>query len=208
MDIPLFHKALSQEADITDPARPNNVPDRLRRRVLCDDTQRGVGASYYGPGNSLVIYINHKPLNPYEIQVCDLAGTEGAWANTPVQAPFAAAIDPQLGRLALPAVAPGTHAPTAEISYEYGFNADLGGGEYARAAIGNGNPGFLVTNPAWIVPFPDNSNGCPLQRPARRDQLRHRRVPRERPHRGRAQRFPHPLTRRPARHQSSRRNHS
>jgi len=155
MDIPLFHKALSQGADITDPARPNNVSDRLRRRVLCDDIQRGVGASYYGPGNSLVVYIDGKPLNPYQIQVCDLEGAEGAWVNTPVQSPFTAAIDPQLGRLALPAVAPGTHAPTVEISYDYGFNADLGGGEYARAATGNGNTGFLVTNPAWIVPFPD-----------------------------------------------------
>lgn len=159
MDIPLFHKALSQGADITDPARPKNVPDRLRRRVLCDDIQRGVGASYYGPGNSLVIYVNGKPLNPYAIQVCDLAGAEGAWANTPVQSPFAAAIDPQLGRLALPPIAPGTHAPTLEVSYEYGFNADLGGGEYARAAAGNGNTGFLVTNPAWIVPFPDTEIG-------------------------------------------------
>ncbi|MDW5265451.1 MULTISPECIES: hypothetical protein [Acidobacteriaceae] len=157
MDIPLFHKALSQGTDITDPARPNNVPDRLRRRVLCDDIQRGVGAGYYGPGNSLVISINGQPLNPYEIQVCDLAGAEGAWANTPVQSPFAAAIDPELGRLALPATAVGTHAPTVEVSYEYGFNADLGGGEYARASGGNGNTGFLVTDPAWIVPFPDTA---------------------------------------------------
>ncbi len=157
MDIPLFHKALSQGADITDPARPNNVPDRLRRRVLCDDIQRGVGASYYGPGNSLVVYIDGKPLNPYQIQVCHLAGAEGAWANTPVQSPFAAAIDPQLGRLALPASAVGTHAPTVEVSYEYGFNADLGGGEYARASSSNGNTGFLVTDPAWIVPFPDTA---------------------------------------------------
>ncbi len=155
MDIPLFHKALSQGADITDPARPNNVPDRLRRPVLCDDIQRGVGASYYGPGNSLVIYIDDKPLNPYQIQVCDLAGAEGAWANTPVQSPYAAAIDPQLGRLALPAAAAGTHESTVEVSYEYGFNADLGGGEYARATPDNGNTGFLVTNPASIVPFPD-----------------------------------------------------
>jgi hypothetical protein len=155
MDIPLFHKALSQGADITDPARPNNVPDRLRRRVLCDDIQRGVGASYYGPGNSLVVYVDGKPLNPYQIQICDLAGAEGAWANTPVQSTYAAAVDPQLGRLALPAVALGTDAPTVEVSYEYGFNADLGGGEYARAASGNGNTGFLVTNPAWILAFPD-----------------------------------------------------
>ena len=150
MDIPLFHKAISQGASIADPAQPRNVPDRLRRRVLCDDIQRGVGSSYYGPANSLVVFVNGTPLNPYEIRVCDLSGADGAWANLPVPSPFAAAIDPELGRLALPA---GSTSPT--ISYEYGFNADLGGGEYARASDANGNTGFLVSNPAWIVPFPD-----------------------------------------------------
>ena len=159
MDIPLFHKATSQGADITDPAQPFNVPDTLRRRVLCDDIQRGVGASYYGPGNSLVVYINHQPLNPYQIQVCDLAGADGSWANLPIAtSPYLAAIDPQLGRLALPAVAAGAPAPVVEVSYEYGFNADLGGGEYPREAASNGISGFLVTNPAWIVPFPDTAS--------------------------------------------------
>ena len=155
MDTPLFHKALSQGGDISDPARPFNVPDRLRRRVLCDDLQQGVGAGYYGPGNSVVIFVDGTPLNPFEVQICDLAGPEGAWANTPVQSGFSAAIDPELGRLALPAV--GARAPTVEVSYLYGFTAGLGGGEYARAASGNGNTAFRVTNPAWIVPFPDTA---------------------------------------------------
>jgi len=152
MDVPLFHKALAQGADITAPAEPYNVPDRLRRHVLCNDIQNGVGANYYGPGptNSLLVSIDNVPLNPYQIKVCDLSGTDGAWVNVPIQGSFAAAIDPELGRLALPA---GSAPPT--VSYEYGFNGDLGGGEYARSI---GSNGFLVTDPAWVVPFPDTAS--------------------------------------------------
>ena len=65
MDIPLFHRAVSQGEQIAAAAQPVNVVDRLRRRVLCDDLQRGVGAAYYGIGKSLVLYIGGQPLNPY-----------------------------------------------------------------------------------------------------------------------------------------------
>ena len=40
MDIPLFHRAIPQGEEITDPAQPFNVADRLKRRVLCDDLQK------------------------------------------------------------------------------------------------------------------------------------------------------------------------
>jgi len=157
MDLPLFHNAVPpgfepDDTNINDPAKPFNVADRLRRRVLCDDIQRGVGAHYYGEANSLVVSVNGTALDPYQISVCDLAGPEGAWANTPVAAPYAAAIDPELGRLALPPPPAGTPEPSVSVSYEYGFNADLGGGEYSRETGANG---FLVTDPAWVVPFPD-----------------------------------------------------
>ncbi|HEY2472704.1 MAG TPA: hypothetical protein VGI45_33275 [Terracidiphilus sp.] len=162
MDMPLFHNAVPpgfepDDTNINDPARQFNVADRLPRRVLCDDLTKGVGARYYGEANSLVVYLNSSPLNPYEIQVCDLAGPEGAWANTPVNPLFKAAVDPELGRIALPAAAAGTPSPIVTTSYIYGFNADLGGGEYARAAGVNGQNAFLETDPASIVPFPDTS---------------------------------------------------
>jgi hypothetical protein len=143
-DMPLFHRALSQGEQITSAAHPVNVPDRLRRRVLCDDLQRGVGAKYYGDGASLAIHLNGELLNPYEIKVADLAGDEGSWANLPGGGLYKAVIDPELGRLAL------AHAPRdLKVSYHYGFNADTGGGEYSRDET------FLVTDPAWITPFPD-----------------------------------------------------
>src|SRR4051812_32306258 len=37
MDLPLFHRAIFQGEDIVDGARPFNVADRLKRRVLCVD---------------------------------------------------------------------------------------------------------------------------------------------------------------------------
>ena len=152
MDIPLFHKAASQGADITAPAQPFNVPDRLLRRALCADIQQGVGANYYGPGSSLLLSINGHPLNSYQIRVGDLAGFDGSWANLPADKTYAAVVDPELGRIALP---PSSAASTnLTVSYKYGFNAPLGGGEYPRAADPDG---FLVTNEAWVFPYPDTA---------------------------------------------------
>jgi hypothetical protein len=150
MDIPLFHRAVSQGEQIATAAQPVNVVDRLRRRVLCDDLQRGVGAAYYGIGKSLVLYIGSQPVNPYQLQVANLSGADGSWANLPSSgSPYAAVVDPELGRIALPPPAAGSAEPALTFSYFYGFNADMGGGEYAR------NDSFIVTDAAWIIAFPD-----------------------------------------------------
>jgi hypothetical protein len=150
MDIPLFHRAVSQGEEITAPAQPVNVVDRLRRRVLCEDLKRGVGAAYYGPGNSLVLSLGGEPVNPYQIQIANLSGDDGSWANLPTTDDYAAVVDPELGRIALPPTS--VAATTLTVSYYYGFNGDMGGGEYARS---DGADGFKVTDPAWVVPFPD-----------------------------------------------------
>ena len=151
MDIPLFHRAVSQGEQIAAAAQPVNVVDRLRRRVLCEDIQRGVGAAYYGINNSLILYTtNNQPLNPFQIQVANLSGNDGSWANLPSSgSPYAAVVDPELGRIALPPPASGSAAPAITFSYFYGFNGDMGGGEYARRRR------LSVTDPAWIIPFPD-----------------------------------------------------
>jgi hypothetical protein len=131
-DMPLFNLPVFQGSDITAPARPANVPDRLRRHVLCQDIQdivAGAPAVYYGAGKSLVLRIGGQPVAPTAIQVCDLSGADGSWANMPAPSGnYAAAIDPHLGRIALR-----TAGSAVTASYHYGFNADMGGGEYPRA---------------------------------------------------------------------------
>jgi len=46
MDVPLFHRAIPQGENLTEHAHPFNVADTLKRRVLCDDLPKGVGAVY------------------------------------------------------------------------------------------------------------------------------------------------------------------
>jgi hypothetical protein len=158
MDIPLLHRVIPQGEEISDAAQPFNVADRLKRRELCDDLRKGAGGTYYGEGKSLVIYFDDQPLNPYEIRVANLSGADGAWANMPGSAgAYRAAIDPELGRIALPPTAAGASPPKVTVSYYYGFNADLGGGEYARS------DSFLVTDKAFVFPFPDPANYPDLQ---------------------------------------------
>jgi hypothetical protein len=132
-DMPLFNDPITQGAEITAAALPGNVPDRLRRHMLCrdiEDLAAGSTPVYYGIGKSLALYINGAFKN--RIQVCDLSGADGSWANLPAAgSPYDAAIDPLLGRIALPPLA--GSAPRVQASFHYGFNADLGGGEYSRA---------------------------------------------------------------------------
>lgn len=132
-DMPLFNNPLYQGIDITAAARPRNVPDILRRHVLCRDIEeieKGAPGVYYGISKSLALYIDGAFKN--KIQVCNLSGNDGSWANLPsAGTPYDAAIDPYLGRIALPPAAGA--APTVQATFRYGFNADLGGGEYPRA---------------------------------------------------------------------------
>src|SRR5271170_2850733 len=131
-DMPLFHAGVYQGEQIMAAATEINVPDYLTRHELCADLKKGASASYYGNGASLSLVLNQQLLNPYQIQVCDLSGPDGAWNNLPVAGSlYAAAIDPVLGRVAL---APSTSGSpqTLSVSYNYGFNAEMGGGEYER----------------------------------------------------------------------------
>lgn len=132
-DMPLFNFPVPQGSAIAAAATPSNVPDYLTRYVLCQDIQSGAGAVYYGEGLSLALFVNGNLLSPYQIQVCDLSGNEGSWVNVPTSgSPYAAAVDPVLGRVCLPPLAAGSPAPTVSASYSYGFNGDMGGGPYPR----------------------------------------------------------------------------
>src|SRR5215471_16162868 len=130
-DFPLFHHPISQGVDITAPAEPQNVPDRLRRHELCQDIENilaGKPAVYYGIGNSLALFVDGAFAST--IQVCDLEGPDGSWTNLPGPGGLPA-VDPQLGRIALPPPAIGT-THQVQATFFYGFNADMGGGEYPR----------------------------------------------------------------------------
>ncbi len=152
MDIPLFHRAISQGEQISDTAEPFNVADRLKRRVVCEDLRKGAGTVYYGEGKSLALYLDNQLVDASEIRVADLSGADGSWNNlAAANAPYRAVLDPELGRIALPAAAPGTSLPSAKVFYHYGFNADMGGGEYAR------EDSFIVEDESFVFPFPDTA---------------------------------------------------
>jgi hypothetical protein len=122
MDQPLFNLP-ETETEVTHLADPIHVPDRIRRRVLARNFE-----SYYGRSRSLLLELAgaHIDIAPEaiaddEITVCDLSG----WTNLPQQK---IAIDPVLGRIAFPQDQTGT----VLVTFHYGFNANMGGGEYSR----------------------------------------------------------------------------
>jgi hypothetical protein len=147
-DMPLSHAAVYQGEQIAAAATEANVPDFLTRHELCADLRKGASTSYYGNGASLSLTLNGEMLNPYQIQVANLSGADGSWNNIPTgSGPYVAAIDPELGRIAL--VPPPGGINTFEVSYYYGFNGAMGGGEYER------EDGFVVTELNAVFPFPD-----------------------------------------------------
>ncbi len=150
-DMPLFHKATEMATDTTTLAGPSNVPDRLTRHLLCQDihaiTQKGAAPVYYGPGLSLAIYRDGSLQDASRILVADLSGKDGDWANLSFLAdtsklPAGAetiAVDPELGRIAIPAPPAGKKTSLSTFCC-YGFNAALGGGEYPRASTFTASP--------------------------------------------------------------------
>ncbi len=122
IDAPLFTRPQT-EAVITQLAEPINVPEPLSRRVLDAALDR-----YYGLGLSLLISVDGTPLDWPQVRVCDLSDAGGgAWAHQPTDR---VAIDPVLGRIAFPADPEGA----VRATFQHGFSADVGGGEYERAA--------------------------------------------------------------------------
>ena len=146
-DIQLYNDPQTED-EITHLAEPVNVPLPLPRRFL-----HRYLSTYYGPGKSLLLNVNGQdvpstesspPTSPFAVRVCDLSDLKDAvgnvigWAHMPTDK---IAIDPVLGRIAFPAKSPPAPAPTSvQVTYHYGFSADMGGGEYAREQtfIGSG----------------------------------------------------------------------
>ncbi|MGB3380488.1 MAG: hypothetical protein WBA47_02785, partial [Rhodanobacter sp.] len=133
-DTPLFQRPVA-ETEPTHIADERNLPLPLRRWRFAE---RGPLADYasvadecYGDGRSVQLWAPDWPAKgqgmpvPRELLVpADLSGWRGQIKRGRV------ALDPERGRLLFPA----NQRPKRGVwvSYQYGFAADLGGGEYAR----------------------------------------------------------------------------
>jgi len=154
-DTPLFHHP-EAETGPEHVAGEIHVPAPLRRRRV-----RAAAEDYYGPGRSLLVARDGVEVDRPEIRICNLAG----WAHEPAAGEVA--VDPELGRIAF-ASGEGPDEPVT-VTYHHGFSADLGGGQYERAAsltevegaldlaVGAGRP-FATVGAAladWVAVGPD-----------------------------------------------------
>jgi hypothetical protein len=132
IDQPLCTNPVTEDG-ITDLATPLNVPQPIGRRVLdahlpdyytgADDITKSLRL-YDDSSGSLL------PVDPAHVRVCNLADDGAGWAHVSPSGIYT--IDPVLGRIALP---PGLPANLKlRVDFHYGFSADMGGGEYERAA--------------------------------------------------------------------------
>lgn len=130
-DTPLFVRPVAQ-ADPGRIAQELNLPLPIRRHALraADGT---VSGNFYGAGNSLSISALDwpkkdapQPIPKELVQVADLSD----WMHFKAPRGFVS-VDPVLGRIAFPENAP--PGKGVRVSYQYGFSADIGGGEYARS---------------------------------------------------------------------------
>ncbi len=110
-----------RETEPTQIAGELNVPTPIRRRAF----ERSK-AEYYGEGKSVQIWVGSldDPIPAHEIVAANLTD----WHYRPPAGQVA--VDPVLGRIAFP------HGHSSRkhvwVSYQYGFSADIGGGEYDR----------------------------------------------------------------------------
>ncbi len=131
--LPLYTNPQTED-EITHLADPINVPDPIRRRVMADRLALYYGTVQTSAGPvdnadpSIVLYVDGLEVPREDVVVCNLADDGAGWAH---QAPAGHyAIDPALGRIA---VAPDLNVPeSVQVTYHYGFSADMGGGEYSR----------------------------------------------------------------------------
>ncbi len=140
IDQPLCTKPATED-EITHLATPLNVPQPIARRVLAANinTQRMEYYKDYYTGadnitKSLRLYDDStgslQPVDPSQVRICNLDDDGPGWAHVSPSGVYT--IDPLLGRIALP---PGLPANlNLRVDFHYGFSADMGGGEYERAA--------------------------------------------------------------------------
>jgi hypothetical protein len=140
---PLFTRPDS-EPTVTHLATHLNVPAPIsRRRIFESLKEQKTKADYYGPGRSVFI----QGIGVDDVMICDLSDDAGGWAHTPPPT-GKVAIDPALGRIAFG----DAQSSPPLVTFHSGFSADIGGGEYERAATFDlpAEPVDLVSAPATI----------------------------------------------------------
>ncbi len=140
LDAPLFNRPrtpTTRNGRLTE----MNVPAPLHRLTLADEVSaRRRGApprtDYLGRQPVLEVFVGDRASGKLEavpgdrLYLTDLS----SWSPPPPDdgdRPWIVAVDPALGRLTLPE---GAAASEVEVSYAYGFSANLGGGPYDRRA--------------------------------------------------------------------------
>jgi len=146
-DQPLVTRPQTED-EIGQLAGPLNVPLAIGRREMHDQT-----ADFYSVGalrRSLRVYVGVADPLPAvalaDVCVCNLSDDAGTWAHLPAAGKVA--IDPVLGRIALPAGLPA--ATRVQVDYHHAFGAELGGGEYERA------DSFAGTSTATVLKVPQD----------------------------------------------------
>jgi len=149
LDIPLFNQPQT-ETEIIHLAGEMNVPGILRRRPLYDELETlrqtltenlPLKRVYFGGNQVFEVFVQNtesdtlRKLFPEDILICNLSDWRRPSSRTYIRADnteFATqvAVDPVLGRLVF---LDDEHVPARlDISYTYGFPADVGGGPYNR----------------------------------------------------------------------------
>jgi len=123
-DMPLFN-ALPPRDSFSRLTTRLDVPQPILRREFYKNL-----AQFYGPDNSIDIRLDDAAVNAQQICCRNLSdGPDGSWGCTPSGM---IAIDPILGRIQLAADLPVPRE--LQVSYCYGFPAEIGGGPYDRTA--------------------------------------------------------------------------
>lgn len=154
-DTQLFSRSWGRE-DITSRTTEETVPAPLNRAAFASDLleyavqtpdNRSTSSRYYGPDRSLYILVNGKPLPQQALASADLS----RWQVPPGvagQETRLVAVDVVLGRMLFLPGRPFSRNDVVEVSYTYGFSADLGAGPYRRK---------LEPREAWTLDVRDKS---------------------------------------------------
>ena len=130
------------EASISSVSQPQHVPGDITRRQMDGDL-----VNWYP--RAFEIFVDGVPVLLEDIEACDLSDDGANWNHFPHAPPapgeaLRVRVDPELGRIAFP------EPPAGEVrvTYQTGFPARIGGGEYNRAA------NLLVQPGQTLVQFP------------------------------------------------------